>query len=320
MYKEKDVSIIIPTYNRSKDLNLTLKTVFQLSQLPKEVLIIDQSIDKKTKKVCENLQKKQKIIKYYHSSPPSITIARNLGVKNVNKKSNIIFFLDDDVNLDKNYLSKIIEMFNNYPNLKATGTFEPSKIKTKIENFGKKFFFLSYLDKNPRIVSAYGNTYPENFDKILESDWLQGMNMIYKKEVFKEQKFDENLLGYTVAEDIDFSYRLSKKYPQSILITPFAKLIHRSSKIERPIDRKINYINQIDHFYFFFKNLNTSIQNKFIFLWSLFGIFFMRSFLAFSKSNKKNILQFLYFLESLFYCLANLTKIRKGILRDWIKH
>jgi len=28
--------------------------------------------------------------------------------------------------------------------------------------------------------------------------------MVYKREVFNEQQFDENLLGYTVVEDMDF--------------------------------------------------------------------------------------------------------------------
>ena len=151
----------------------------------------------------------------------------------------------------------------------------------------------------------------------MKSDYLQGVNMAYTKGVFKEQKFDENLLGYTVAEDIDFSYRLSMQYPNSIWITPYAKLSHRNSQKGRAPTKVISYINQADHFYFFFKNLNDSFKNKIIFAWSLFGILSLRLSLAVFKPNKTNFLKFWYFLSSLSYCLFNIDKIKNGKLREW---
>jgi len=317
-YTEKDISLIIVTYNRPKDLDETLKKILKLKKLPREILVIDQSEDDKTKKICEKFKNKK--IKYFHSSPPSITIARNFGVKKADKRTKLIFFIDDDVDLSEDYLKKILEVFNQYPETKASGTLKIDfPIKSRIENFLRKVFYLRYENKTARIISAYGNTYPRLFDKIMKSDYLQGVNMAYKKEVFEKQKFDENLPGYTVAEDIDFSYRLSRKYPNSILITPHAKLKHRNSQIERAPTKIISYINQVDHFYFYFKNLNNSFKNKLIFAWSLFGILFLRLCLAVFKPSKKNIFKFWYFLKSVNYCLLNIKKIKKGKIREWQK-
>ena len=137
--------------------------------------------------------------------------------------------------------------------------------------------------------------------------------MAYKREVFKEQKFDENLLGYTVVEDIDFTFRLFKKYPKSLYITPFAKIKHRVSQIERYPTKKMSFVNQIDHFYFYYKNLDTGIISNIKLIW----ITLLRILKAIVSRRKMDLLKLKFYFISLIYCLKNRGKIRKGILRDF---
>ena len=319
-YKEEDISVVIPTCNRAEDLKKTLKPILTAGKKIKEILIVDQSRDNKTKKAIEKL--KYTKIKYIYSKTPSITIARNLGVKKADKESKIICFLDDDVTLEKDYFNGILEIFNKYPEAKAVAGFVPPEKDMKKENFIsnliKRIFYLQRKTKDEaEIVSAYGNTYPYNLKKIINAEWLQGVNMIYKKEVFDEQKFDENLLGYTIAEDTDFNYRLYKKYPKLIFITPYAKIIHRDSKIERYETRKMAYINQTDHFYFNFKNLNKNFMEKIIFVWALLGIILLRTTRFIFGFKKEDRLKLQFFFESLVYCIKNLDKIKKGDVRSF---
>ena len=249
--KNPKLSVIIPTYNRSDDLKTTLNFMTALLKEIKEILIIDQSKDDKTKKLVTSLKNSK--IKYYYSKIPSITIARNLGVKYASKTSDFICFIDDDVNLGNNYFQEILKVFRDNPGAKAVGALDNSSSGENIWNrFTQALFFLRRRTKDKAIiVSPYGNLYPENLNRLINAQWLPGVNMCYRKEVFKEQKFDENLLGYTVAEDIDFSYRLYQKYPTSLFITPFAKIEHRGSQLERTPTEKMAYVNQVDHFYFF---------------------------------------------------------------------
>jgi len=322
MFREKDISVIIPTYNRVEDLKETFDSLKPHISKLNEILIIDQSKDDKTKKLIKNLRNKK--IRYFHLGIPSITIARNFGIKNVSKDSKLICFLDDDVTPGNNYFSEIIDVFNKNQKIKAAGGYQIINLNNtfqKLENIAKKIFFLGHFEKDKaRIISAYGNTYPFSLKRNLFSQWLPGVNMCYRKEIFDDgMKFDENLLGYTIAEDIDFSYRVYKKYgQQSIIITPFAKIAHRASPVERYPTKRMSYVNQIDHFYFYFKNLNRNLKEKLIFAWSLFGITILRLGNLILKPNKINFLKFIYYIESLSYCILNIKKIKNGKLRDFI--
>lgn len=313
------ISIVIPTYNRSEDLRITLSALNSNLHLIKEVIIVDQSKNDETKNLIKSLKNSK--IKYIFSKIPSITIARNIGAKNASKESDIICFIDDDVTLKKEYFKEILKVFKEHPESKAVAGYCQSEYYNPLENFSKGIFLLGNLEnkERARIVSAYGNTYPRKLKRVVNSQWIPGVNMCYRKEVLKEQKFDENLLGYTVAEDIDFSYRLYKKYPSSLVITPFAKLSHRASTVERTPTEKMAYINQIDHFYFFFKNLNGGYLDKIKFTWSLFGIGLLRTLNLLIKPGKISFLKWRYFLKSLYYCLTNLNKIKEGKVRDFLK-
>jgi len=315
----KDISVVIPTYNRSLDLKETLSSLKTFKDL-NEIIVVDQSKDNLTKKLINSLKNNK--IKYVYSDVPSITIARNLGVKKSSKSSKIICFIDDDVTLEKGYFSEILKIFNNNPNAKAAAAYvNPVRGDNKvsiIENFIKSLFFLDHFEIDKmRMISAYGNTWALDLKKTINTEWLSGVNMNYKKEIFDKQKFDENLLGYTVAEDIDFSHTLYKRFPDSIFITPYAKIVHRLSDTERYPTEKISYINQVDHFYFYFKHFNKNLWQKLMFSWSLIGITFLRTIRLVIKPTKINYLKWKYFLKSLFYCILNQKEIKRGKLRGF---
>ena len=321
MFRLKDISVVIPTYNRVDDLKETLNSIIPFAKKLNIIIVVDQIKDSPSKDLIENM--KIKNLRRVYSSPPAITIARNVGISKV--KSKLICFLDDDITLDTDYFNKILDVFNNHPEAKGVSAYYNNGIVLsgliKIENLFKRLFFLTYFDtkERARVLSVYGNTYPYNPKNILISQWLTGFNMVYKKEVFKEQLFDTNMLSYSLAEDFDFSYRLYKKYNNGLFITPFAKIIHRVSKVERYSTQKISYMNQINHFYLNFKNFNNNFKEKIIFVWSIFGISILRIFKFIFTLRKIEYLKLKFYFKSLFYCFFNLKKIKQGKLMDFEK-
>jgi len=315
-----NLSIIIPTYNRHKDLKMTLKSILLHQKEFNEVIVVDQSESDITKDMIQRLDNKK--IKYIHSDIPSITIARNIGVKNVSNESKFICFLDDDVDIGKNYFEEILNVFE-IPSAMGVAAFDNSPCNESIlSSLIRRMFFLRHR-RNGKMTSPYGNNYPmlKHFRREIDIygercllpdvdsivvQWFPGVNMCYRKEVFKKQSFDENLLGYTVAEDIDFTYRLSQRYPNSLFITPLAEFVHRGSMISRTPTKKMAYISQVDHFYFFFKNMNNTFGERCKFIWSLVGICIFKA-LTFNGD----------FFNSLSYCLHNLDKIKQGKLREF---
>jgi GT2 family glycosyltransferase len=108
----------------------------------------------------------------------------------------------------------------------------------------------------------------KNSSKIQPTELLQGC-CSYRKKVFNEYEFDERLRGHAVREDIDFSFRVSRKY--KLIYTPFAKLYHKSSSEGRESE-ELYYRKYIyNHYYIFRKNMGGSLINWFCFWWSEIG-------------------------------------------------
>ena len=315
-FKLKDLSVIIPTYNRSQDLRETIQSFKSKIIFLKEIIIIDQSTDTKTKEMIEAIESKK--IKYFHTDIPSLTKARNKGASLVAKETKLICFLDDDVTLDKAYFENILAVFNKHHSAQGvSGWFFPREVKnfSRFENAVKRLFFIECFEKNKaQVLSAYGATYPYMLTKIINTQWLSGFNMTFKKEVCLEFKFDEKLARYALGEDFDFTYRVFKKYPLGLFITPEAAIVHRASIIERMPTEKLAYMNQINHFYFNYKNFNVSLKERTLFVWCITGISFLR-LLFYLKTRKENEkLKFLYFIRSIKHVIKNKEKIRKGNL------
>ena len=315
-YRLQDISVVIPTFNRKEDLEITLRSFIRNIKQLEEVLIIDQSPNKKTKNLIDSLKNKK--IKYYRSSVTSLTMARNFGVSNISGTSKIIIFLDDDVSLEKDYFQNIIQVFNSHPqSLGVSGYYLPADNTTTIEQKLRKIFFIEHLEENScKVLSAYCAVYPSTLNRTIDAHWLPGFNMAFKKEVFEKELFDENLSKYALGEDFDFSYRIYKRYGGRLFLTPKAKLTHRVSNIGRYPSKKISYMNQINHSYINFKNFNQNFNEKIRFLWCIFGIGILRSLKFFITRKNIDWLKLRFYAESLFFCLIHLKEIREGRLKE----
>lgn len=95
-----DISIIIPTMNRPESLKRTLDYIVKCRVRPGEVIVVDQSLDSNIANANrETLSRISNIInaKYLYQENPSLTRARNYGIRNATKE--IIVCSDDDVDV-----------------------------------------------------------------------------------------------------------------------------------------------------------------------------------------------------------------------------
>ncbi len=314
MYSLKDISVIIATYNRSEDLFKTVNSFKKKIVTLEEVLIIDQSTDNLARKAIKKLKSKK--IRYYHSKIPSLTAARNKGIDKLSDKGKIVIFLDDDVTLDENYFENILAVFNKYPEAKGvSGHYFPKNDKiNSFELFLRRVCLLESWTKNKaEILSPFGATYPHSLTDIICASWIPGFNMAYKKELFNKEVFDENFSRYALAEDLEFSTRINKKYPNSLFITPYASIIHRVSKIERTPKPKLIYMNLINHLYIQSKNFNT-FKGIVSLGFALISLSLLNIIRGIAKPNIYNLYKTKIYLKSILFCFGRLYFIRNGNL------
>lgn len=311
------ISIIIVAYNRPGDLNDCLNSILIQSCLPYEVIIVDNSTNKQVKELAVKKKgefiKNNILLKYIKNEKEnSLTLARNIGTRNAAGK--IICFLDDDIIADRNYLKEIIKTYNNHPDILGVHGYIVQEKLTKIRNFLYKSFFLYHLAENRcQVLPSTCVVYPFEPKKIISCQWLPGAST-YKKSIFQEFSFDENLKKYSDGEDLEFSYRVFKKYPNSLYITPYARLIHKASPAGRTIGKELILMREVYSLYLFYKLIPQTIKNKIIYLWSRIGKIILNIVSSIFKLSLNGIIENFYIVKAYIYCLKHWEEIKKAKL------
>jgi GT2 family glycosyltransferase len=287
------ISVIIPTKDRIQDVIACLEHALVQTLLPDEILVVDGSdTDKLNAEIKLRFSEDTRI--RYISSKPGLTHQRNVGIDA--SFGDITVFIDDDVILDKDCLKEIMHVFKTYPkdiggvtvNLieKYQTEGKPGfwgKIKDAIARFLLSLFFLTRWGNGKFQPSGFPTLIKSgSVDKIIFCESLFGSCMAFRRELFDELRFNEDLYQCRYAEDDEFAYRLSRKYKS--IYTPHAKAIHNRSQLERNryIRMKGLMINHLCHFR---KNLPQDLKHSLAFYWSVIGLFLAEAVLAIAERN-----------------------------------
>jgi glycosyltransferase involved in cell wall biosynthesis len=249
------ISFVIPTLDRPQELKRLLDSFAVQTIKPNEIIIVDQS--KTNNKAIEQYNPVKSTgadhwagnitIKYHTVDFQSLTKARNFGVKQAT--GDIIGFLDDDIVLDKDYLKNILSFFDSYPNAKGVQglitNFEAghaqkvggNKMMYRLYNLFAKVFLLNNSSTCNKLLKSGRNQYASRIKKVVNCEWLSGIGN-YRKEIFNEFTFDENLQGYALGEDKLFSYPIFQKHPNSLFMDPSIRCEHHHANFGRPQDEE----------------------------------------------------------------------------------
>ena len=194
----EDISVVIPTYNRSELLKRAMCSVFNQTIKIKEIIVVDNGSTDNTYEMISSLFPNTT---YVYEKRKGVSIARNLGIKNCH--STWIAFLDSD------------------------DAWEPQKLE-------KQLFFSKNINKKCRLIHTNEIWYKNNkfqnqlkkhkksggdiFQKSLELCCISPSSTFIKKEVFDDYGFfDESL---EVCEDYDMWIRITSKEEVGFLDMP----------------------------------------------------------------------------------------------------
>ncbi len=109
---KKKFSIIIPTYNEKKNIEILIKNISKvLKKTIFEIIVVDDDSNDGTKKILDNIKSKNKRFSYHIRYNVKRDLCKSLIIGISKSKYKNIIIMDGDLQHNPKYLPKICEIF-----------------------------------------------------------------------------------------------------------------------------------------------------------------------------------------------------------------
>lgn len=180
-------TVIIPTYNRSKELGEALESLVNQKFTDFETIICDDGSIDDTKKIIESYRNKLKLEYYYEDNWGGPARPRNNGIKIA--KGEWICFLDSDDQWYSDKLEQIAKLIDKYDIDLVCHLFNNS-LNKKIGSYRKSPFFTFYEDL------------------LMNGNRIVNSSICVRRSLIPEISEDRNLIG---VEDYNLLLDIAKK-------------------------------------------------------------------------------------------------------------
>lgn len=263
MNKER-LAIIIATKDRPQEITRLLKNISEQEVGPVQVIVVDGGREP----VEERINKFRPLpVDYIRKIPASLTIQRNTAIRHLRDEATIVAFLDDDIIFERGSLKNMMKFWEEAQEDTGGASFNNMSDRYNKPGLLQKLFFVN-ADMPGRILKSGFQSKICSLDKTIQVEWLVGCAMTYRKKVFNEFMFDEWFSGYARYEDVDFSYRVGKKY--KLFVVADAKVRHLNTLEDVTFSFTLGRMEVINRLYFTGKHKDLSVI---LCYWALFGLF-----------------------------------------------
>jgi GT2 family glycosyltransferase len=265
------VSAIIPTKNRPRDLQLTVRTLLEQTVLPREVIIVDQSLGQDSRVAVETEFRSAArrcsflpALKYAHeASITGVSAARNHAMTIASEA--VWLFLDDDVIIEPDFIEELMQVYSAHRDVAGV-----SGVITNYAPFS--FIYRAWLR-----IFARGPFQETRLPIYWRADQLRDSGLIrvagfsgglmsFRASVARLGRFDTRIRD---AEDLDFCLNLAGN--PVLVITPKARLQHVSSPVGRAQDLWVEKLAASQSF-LYQKNWRDRMRNRMYFAWLCVGL------------------------------------------------
>ncbi|MFA6091819.1 MAG: glycosyltransferase family 2 protein [Elusimicrobiota bacterium] len=262
------VSAVLSTFRRAESLRRCLDSLRSQTRRPEQIVIIDAAGEDAVRALADSLRGDFKEVLYFHF-PSSLTQARNHGIRS--SSGDIVVFIDDDLVLEPEFIQELVSPLERDPGLAGvTGNIIGHPRGSEPFKQALKRFFMLPCDGDGRFRLSGAPTVPHGAAKPMDVEFLPGGLTAWRREVFSEFLFDESLPGLGINEDVDFSYRVSRKWRN--FYTPKARCLHERPSLER--EARWNYLAReySSAWHLFKKNQPKDPLHSAAFLWQCVGL------------------------------------------------
>jgi succinoglycan biosynthesis protein ExoA len=243
------LSVVICTKDRPRELGTCLDSLAAQRSMPLEVLVVDASATPPTE-VVEGFRRRVSCAVELIRAAPGLPRQRNIGIRAA--RGDVVMFFDDDVVLEPDYLQELARVYDRDAARVVGGVGgaqvpDPTPRESAARRAFARVFLLAGYGAGRLKPSGYAE-YALSPAVEMEVDFLSGCNMSFRREVFADELFDERLTGYAIGEDLQFSYRVSRRW--KLVLTPRARVDHRHTGGGRPRAGRLEEMRVINRFLF----------------------------------------------------------------------
>jgi GT2 family glycosyltransferase len=227
------ISAVIPTRNRPHDLVKAVASIRAQTRPPEELLIIDQSPGDDSASMIPPLfdGAATRLVYIHDTGITGLVDAKRVG--STRAAGDIVCFLEDDVELEPDYIEQIERAFTDRPDMiGCSGIITNWPVASSWFVAAHAVFFRGIF-KDPRIgkyVRAAAGTERD----LIQCDVLAGGLSAWRKQVFARVPFDVRN-GFFMFEDMEFATRVVREYGHHLYINPRARLEHHWSPANRDV-------------------------------------------------------------------------------------
>jgi GT2 family glycosyltransferase len=249
--------------NRPGELRRLLASVESQSALPDEIIIVDGSTEPVE---CISKDFPHLSLKYVRIFPPGLTKQRNAGMAMLSPHITLVACLDDDLILEPGSMESMLHFWNNAPRHIGGASFNIVNVRSPRALLVKSVFRMDSFRRGAVMRSGYEATIaPVRKDTYVE--WLCGGATVWRRQVVEEFQYDEWFQGYAYFEDVDYSYRVGRKY--QLIILANAKVKHLSAPVKEDRNYVLGKCQVINRRYFMHKHPDMSVG---LFYWATLGL------------------------------------------------
>jgi len=237
IYSNKEISVIILTYNSENDIKDCLDSLLKNFNSEKaEIIIWDNNSKDKTRDILKNYESFPFIKIIYHDKNIGFALGNNEASKYANGK--YILLLNSDTISDFKVYEELIEYMESNKSIGVIGPKCIDELGVTQESFGYEFsifkeifgkiFMSLYLEKIPIVKYAKNKILYKN--EPTEVDWVGGACALIRKDLWdKIGGLDPNFF-FSNGDMIDFCYQV-RKLGYKCIYYPLVSIIHKGSRI-----------------------------------------------------------------------------------------
>ncbi len=270
-----DEAVIICTRNRPEFLESTLQSIHSHENADCRLMIVVDASDPSTRRANQSILETVTCFGRHitYAGEPSLARQRNHAVERLPESIEIVHFMDDDVTVCADYFDAIRGFLQSNPAAGGAGGIihEPAAPSSSHPRLLKRLFLLD-SSRCGRVLPSGQTTSAQtpspSSPSVMQTEWLSGCSCSFRRSLLEEHRFDNSLEGYSMLEDLDLSYRISRVAP--LYVVPEARLVHHRSPVNRKDAEDYMYHQIVHRRWFVEKNLGRAFHRA-AFWWATLG-------------------------------------------------